>query len=123
MWQTGNITDFIDPAFIDNQTIWFGFSAWIGGYSDQNDKAEVSLMFFDQANQAISNTTTIEPVLAVDRNNTSSLLFRQANELVPVSTRSFKVLVTMTRTVFIYNNGDVDNIVLIRLFTFTSLNN
>ncbi|CAF1262900.1 unnamed protein product [Adineta steineri] len=113
MWQTGNITHFVDPILIDNQIIWFDFSAWIGGYWDQKDYAQVSLMFFDRTNQTVGNTTILGPVLDTDRNYITSLLFRQANGLVPVGTRFFKVLVTMTRIAGGNNNGDVDNIVLI----------
>jgi hypothetical protein len=84
MWQTVNITDSISPSLIDSQTVWFNFSAWIGGYLNQNDNAMASLTFSDQNNQPVGNTTTLGPVLAATRGYISSLIFVAANGLVPV---------------------------------------
>ena len=110
MWQTVNMIRTISPSLIDNQTVWFNFSAWIGGYRDQDDNAIVSLTFLNQMNQSIGSNTTLGPVLAVDRQNISSLLFHQAGGLVPVSTRSFRVVVKATRLSGADNDGSVDNI-------------
>lgn len=112
MWQMSNLTMSFDPVLIDNQTLRFDFSAWIGGYVDQDDYAEVSLTFFDAANQGIGNSTTLGPVSAADRNSTTSLLFRQASGQVPVGARAFKVEVVMVRLNGTYDDGDVDNILL-----------
>ncbi len=113
MWQTVNMTSSVNPLSIDSQTVWFNFSAWIGGYSNQDDNAQASLTFINQANQQVGNTTTIGPVLAPARGDVSSLLFQQANGLVPVGARSFMVMVTITRLVGTYNDGDIDNIAVI----------
>ncbi|UJR24632.1 hypothetical protein I4U23_006006 [Adineta vaga] len=112
MWQINDMTISIDPILIDNQTISFNFSAWIGGYLDQDDNAQISLTFLNQTNQNIGNTTILGPVLAIDRGQRTSLLYRQENGQVPIGSRSFKVLVTMTRFNGSYNDGDIDNIVL-----------
>ncbi|CAF1358706.1 unnamed protein product, partial [Adineta steineri] len=112
MWQTGNITISINPLLIDNQKVWFNFSAWIGGYSDQDDNAQVSLTFLNQSNQNVGNSTILGPVLAIDRGNITSLLFRQAIGPVPISNRAFTVEVTMTRSDGSSNDGDIDNIAL-----------
>ncbi|UJR18317.1 hypothetical protein I4U23_005219 [Adineta vaga] len=109
MWQTRNITSFLHSS-IDNQTVWFNFSAWIGGLDVQDDNGLVSLMFFDESNQIIGNITTIGPVLASDRASITSLVFRQANGLVPIGTRSFQVFVQFIRTTGTYSNGAIDNI-------------
>ncbi|UJR17945.1 hypothetical protein I4U23_004844 [Adineta vaga] len=101
MWQTVNLTNTIDPLLIDTSAVKFNLSAWIGGWSYQNDNARVS---------KLGNTTTIGPVYAADRNSTSMLLFRQATGFVPVGTRSFTVLVTIMCTDPTSNDGDVDNI-------------
>jgi hypothetical protein len=113
MWQTVNMTGSINPSFIDSQALWFNFSAWIGGYENQDDNAEASLTFIDEANQQAGNITTLGPVLAADRGNISSLVFRQANGLVPIGARSFIVVVTMTRLGGTYNNGYIDDIAVV----------
>ena len=110
MWQTINLTNTIDPLLIDNHTVKFNLSAWLGGWSSQNDNAQVSVVFFDQTNYILSNATTIGPVLAAARGSQSSLLFRQANGLVPVGTRSLTVNVTLTCIISPSNDGNVDNI-------------
>lgn len=110
MWQTVNLTNTIDPLLIDNYTVHFNLSAWLGGWSSQNDNAQVSVSFADQTNHVIGTQTTIGPVLAAARGSQSSLLFRQANGLVPVGTRSLTVLVTITCITPTSNDGDVDNI-------------
>lgn len=110
MWQTVNITNTIDPLLIDNHMVQFNLSAWIGGWSSQDDNARVSVSFFDQTNQMVGNRTTIGPVLAADRGSQSSLLFRQATGFVPIGTRSFTVFVSLTRLNPTSNDGSVDNI-------------
>ncbi|CAF1246080.1 unnamed protein product [Adineta steineri] len=112
MWQYINMTNSINSILIDNQTVYYNFSAWIGGYSNQRDNAQVSLTFIDQANQKINNTITLGPVSVVDRGSITSLLFRQANGLVPIGARSCIVMATITRGAGTYNDGDIDNIAL-----------
>jgi hypothetical protein len=110
MWQTINISASINPFLIDNQKISFNFSAWIGGYENQDDNAQVSLTFTNQTNQKVGNTVTLGPILAADRQNITSLLFRQFNGLIPIGARSFIVLVTITCVFPTTADGDIDNI-------------
>ncbi|CAF1228720.1 unnamed protein product [Adineta steineri] len=113
MWQYVNMTSSINPVLIDNQTVRFNFSAWLGGYYNQDDNVQVSLTFINQLNQTVGSTVVLGPVLAVDRGNVSKLLFRQTSGLVPTNARSLLVTATMTRTAGIaYNDGCVDNIYL-----------
>lgn len=112
MWQTANMTQSISASLIDNQLIWFNFSAWIGGYQSQDDNAQASLTFLDQANQKVGNTTTLGPILAADRNNITSLLFRQANRRVPIGARSFIIVITSILAQGVFSDGDIDNIAL-----------
>ncbi|CAF4221725.1 unnamed protein product, partial [Adineta steineri] len=65
MWQYINMTNSMNPILIDNETVYYNFSAWIGGYSNQRDNAQVSLTFIDQANQKINSTITLGPVSVV----------------------------------------------------------
>ncbi|CAF1049681.1 unnamed protein product [Adineta steineri] len=113
MWQAGNMTISINARLIDNQEVRFNFSAWIGGYLYQDDNAQVSLTFLNQSNQNVGNSTILGPVLAIDRDNITSLLFRQATGLVPVGARAFIVQVTMKLVAGSDNDGDVDNIALL----------
>lgn len=110
MWQTVNLTNTIDSVLIDNHTVKFNRSAWIGGWCGQNDNAWVSVIFSDQINQIIGHRTTIGPILAADRGSHWSLLFRQATDLVPIGARSFMVFVTITVIRGPSNDGSVDNI-------------
>ena len=90
--------------------MWFNFSAWIGGYSAQDDYAQASLTFLDQASANVGNSTILGPVLAGDRRNITSLLFRQAAGRVPSGARAVSVQVTITRVIGIDNDGDIDGI-------------
>jgi len=110
MWQTIDLNNYVDPFLIDSSIVRFNLSAWIGGLDFQDDAAVVSLIFLDQFNQIIGNRTSIGPILIIDRGGLTSLLFRQANGLVPVSTRSFTVIVAIIRAAGTVNNGNVDNI-------------
>lgn len=112
MWQTIALNNYIDPSLIDNQTVRVNLSAWIGGLNIQDDNAVVSLIFHDQFNHIRGNQTRIGPVLSIDRSNETSLIFLQANSLVPVGTRSFTVFVEMFLIVGTYINAGVDNIIV-----------
>lgn len=113
MWQIINLTNPFDHLLIDNQTLKLNLSAWIGGYQNQNDKAVVSLAFFDQFNQTLGNGLAIGPVLANDRGNKSKLLFRSAGLVVPVHTRFMIISVNITLSYGTWNQGYVDNIAVI----------
>jgi hypothetical protein len=113
MWQTVNMTGSVNSLLIDSQTVWFNFSAWIGGYENQDDNAQISLTFIDQNNQKVGNSTTLGPILAADRDGITSLLFRQANGCVPVSARSFIVMATMTLVDGGYIDAPIDNIAVL----------
>jgi hypothetical protein len=113
MWQTINLTSTISPLLIDNNTVWFNLSAWIGGFENQDDNARVTLTFTNQANVIVGSTTTIGPILAADRGNVTSLLFRQANGLIPISARSFTVSVLMTFVIGGNTDADIDNIAVV----------
>lgn len=106
------MTPRIDPTLIDNHTIGFNISAWIGGYQYQDDNAVISLMFLNSLNEQVGINITLGPVLDADRGSITSLLFRQRNGLVPIGSRSFRVTVTMTHVLGEYSDGSVDNIVI-----------
>lgn len=110
MWQTINLLHYADPIYIDTYRLKFNLSAWIGGLGTQDDHAVVSITFSDQMNLQVGNQTTIGPVLMATQSLPTSLLFRQANDYVPMGARLSTVLVTMTRLIAPSSNGNVDNI-------------
>lgn len=112
MWQIINLTNYVSPILIDNQTVNFNLSAWLGGITNQDDNVIITLTFLDQSNQMVGNSISIGPVLAVDRGNHTSLIPLQVNGFVPIGARLLTLLVTITRVSGLQNNGDVDNIVL-----------
>ncbi|CAF1237702.1 unnamed protein product [Adineta steineri] len=113
MWQTINLTNEVSPLLIDNQSVKFNLSAWVGGYSNQDDTAVVSVTFNDANNTMTGNITSIGPVYAVDRSSMTSFIFQQANDFVPIGARSMTVFVTLTRSQGTGNQGSVDDIAVI----------
>lgn len=112
MWQTVNLTEYVDAILIDSSLIKFNLSAWMGGILNQDDSAEIVLTFFNGTNQFINNSTRFRPILAVNRGGITRLMPRVTSGEVPVKARSLTLLVSMTRYVGSWNNGDVDNIAL-----------
>ena len=113
MWQTVNFGSRLDTSLIDSAQIKYNLSAWLGGLNNQNDSVIIYLTFSDDNNQIQGNATSLGPVLALERQNISSLMFKQTTGFVPVNSRILTVLVTITRYVGVQNNGDIDNIALI----------
>ena len=110
MWQTVDLSQYIDSYFIDNQLTKYNLSAWIGGFMDQDDYSTVFLTFLNQSSLVISNSIQIGPVMAVDRGYVTQLMFRQSQGPVPIGTRFFNVEVIFSRLSGTMNNGDIDNI-------------
>ena len=110
MWQTIDLSQYIDSYFIDNQIAKYNLSAWIGGYLEQYDCSTVFLTFLNQSGQIINSSIQIGPVMAVDRGNETQLMFRQAQGPIPIGTRFFNVEVIFSRLIGNVNNGAIDNI-------------
>jgi hypothetical protein len=113
MWQIVDLSTVCNVLLFDNQTIRFNLSAWIGGWDFNDDNARVSLTFTNQANAILGNTTTLGPILAANRSNITSLLFRKAIGLVPSGARSFQVQAIITRASGVSNDGAIDNIAIV----------
>ncbi|CAF2742208.1 unnamed protein product [Rotaria sp. Silwood2] len=95
---------------IASGNVSFNLSAWLGGWTNQDDSAKVSVNFLDYAYQPVGNQTTIGPVLAADRGFTSSLIFRQNSGMIPINTRYMTVIVTLIWHSGSENDGYIDNI-------------
>lgn len=98
-------------AAIDAGGLAATISAWLGGFSSQNDATTVAAVFRSATGAELSRTT-IGPVLAADRGNQTSFRPRTATSLVPSGTRSILVVLTARRTEGTYNDGYADNVSL-----------
>jgi hypothetical protein len=96
-------------AEIDAGNLGFNLSGFLGGFSSQNDQAQLSVTFRDGANASLG-TATIGPVLASDRGDATGLLSRMTNATVPIGTRTVDVVLSMTRTSGTANDGYADNL-------------
>jgi hypothetical protein len=88
----------------------YELSGYLGGYADQNDYAEVSLLFLN-VNGIEVGSEKLKPVNATERQNQTTLLPRQANGILPSGTRIIQLKVTMTKVeADARNDGYVDNL-------------
>ena len=108
MFQTVNLDAYASD--IDNGNVLFNLSAWLGGWTGQNDSALVGIDFQNSVFQIIGNRTTIGPVLDTDRNGITETIFRYKMDLVPVNARWITVSVNMTKFYGTRNDGCIDNI-------------
>jgi len=96
---------------IDGGAIGFRFNGWLGGYSDQNDRAEVTLEVFDAAG-ALMLTSTLDAVSASDRDDVTGLMLRTRFGMIPPFARSARITIDFIRDSG-GNDGYVDNLALI----------
>lgn len=101
-----NLASAIDVGNLD-----FTLSAWLGGYSSQNDNASVIAHFLNGSNSEIG-TAQLAAVTATERGNVTKLLFRERLGDVPASTRSINIELIATRSTG-ENDGYADNITFI----------
>ncbi len=101
-----------EAAAIDLGSVQFDLSAFLGGFSSQNDNAALVINFLDGFNAVISSAS-IGPVSNIDRSDLTSLLFRQLIGLVPASTRFIDIDLNLTRTAGSFNDGYADNLSLV----------
>ena len=96
---------------IDGGNIDFVLSAWLGGFSSQNDIATVIAHFMNSSNVEIG-TAQLPAVTAANRGNVTGLLLREQLGDVPAFTRSINIESTATRSTG-ENDGYTDNISLV----------
>ena len=103
-------------AKIDTNSVAFTLSGYLGGYESQNDGTVVTATFHastDGTGAALGTATSIGPVTAADRQNTTGLLQRGTPGNVPVGARSVTIDVTMTRVEGTANDGYADDLSLV----------
>jgi hypothetical protein len=98
-------------AAIDSGAVTFTLAGYLGGYTSQEDNAQVTASFENTAGTQLA-LATIGPVTAEDRNDITSLLLRSTSGSVPAQTRFITVTVTMTRASGTANDGYADNLSL-----------
>ncbi|MDH6115312.1 hypothetical protein P3T36_006722 [Kitasatospora sp. MAP12-15] len=108
MTQTTDVSS--AAAAIDAGGVHSTVSGWLGGVGSYNDAAAVTITYLDSSGASLG-TSSIGPVLAADRSNTTEFLQRSATATVPAGTRSILTAVdfTMTGT---QNDGMADDLSL-----------
>ncbi len=101
-----------EAATIDLGSVQFDLSAFLGGFSTQNDNAVLVVNFLDGSN-AVIGSASIGPVSNTDRSNLTGLLFRELIGLVPTTTRFIDIDLNITRTAGSFNDGYADNLSLV----------
>jgi hypothetical protein len=97
---------------IDSKSLTYQLSAWLGGYTSQDDNATLSIQFLN-GSAASLGTASVGPVLAKDRQDTTEMLQRATSGLVPAGTRSIKVTLTITKVAAGDNDGLADDLSLV----------
>lgn len=96
-----------ETAAIDAGTARYDAAAWLGGYADQNDTAQLSVAFRNAAGQTLA-TVVLGPVTAAQRGNTTGLLSRTATGTVPPLSRTAQVELLFVRAGGTSNDGYAD---------------
>jgi hypothetical protein len=96
-------------AAIDGGLVSYSFSAWLGGFSTQDDQATFSISFLD-ASSAVLSAIVLGPVTRSDRNDLTGLLFRSTSGFIPTGTRDLLFTLTSTRFQGTANDGYADNL-------------
>ena len=113
MWQNIDLSSLVAPALADSGKVHFDLSAWLGGWRDQDDHVLVTLSFFDERKEEITESIALLSVYADDRNYTTSLIYRESRGILPIGTRSLQVQAVIERFgAGSSNDGYVDNISL-----------
>lgn len=97
---------------VDLGQIRYNFSAWIGGYSSQEDNCVVTIQFRNWAGTVLG-TAKLGPVTSSDRGGTTGMLLRTTSGTIPAGTRYANVLMTSTRLEGLDNDGYADSLSLI----------
>ena len=96
---------------IDAGGVTYDFSAWLGGYDQQDDRADAGLEFLDENGGPLSTVTLTGPD-ASERLGSTGLMERQNTGVVPVGSRTARVHIVGI-TSYGYNDGYADNVSLV----------
>ncbi|GHJ47901.1 hypothetical protein Cs7R123_52430 [Catellatospora sp. TT07R-123] len=107
----GQTVTLTDTASIDAGTARYDAGAWLGGYADQADTAQLSVAFRNAAGTTLS-TVVLGPVTAAQRGNATALLQRTATGTVPAGSRTAQVELLFVRSGGTSNDGYADSLTL-----------
>jgi hypothetical protein len=96
---------------IDTGDATFALSGWLGGYSSQNDRAEMLVRFLSSTGSELGSAQ-IGPVTNADRANQTGLLYREALGVVPIGTRIVEAELICRRSSGA-NDGYADNLSIV----------
>jgi hypothetical protein len=96
---------------IDAGGVTYDFSAWLGGYDQQDDRADAGLEFLDETWGPLSTVTLTGPE-AAERNGSTGFIERRDTGDVPPQARTARVHIVGI-TSYGYNDGYADNISLV----------
>jgi uncharacterized protein (TIGR03437 family) len=99
-------------SLIDAGNLSYTLAGWLGGYSSQNDNSMLTAQFEDWSGNMLG-TAQIGPVLAADRSNNTEIIQQSTSNTVPAGTRLIHVLLTITRTDGVNNDGLADSLSLV----------
>jgi hypothetical protein len=102
---------------VDARSVRYVFSADLGGFASQDDKAAVTMQFANQIGSGIGTVVTLDGPNASGRANHTGFLHVTQTGPVPANARGAYITLTLSRlsTVGPYNDGYADNISLVLL--------
>ena len=109
IFQTINVAT--AAAAIDAGQVRASVGGCLGGYLDQEDRADLTEIFLDQ-NGGVIGTRFVRGPSAADRGSVTGFLPRSNTSVAPTGTRQITVGLQMTRTAGSYNDGYADNLTL-----------
>ncbi len=108
--QTINLSS--GAAIIDAGTVTLAASAYLGGYEDEPESAQMTVTFLNSGGGTLSSVT-LGPVMNADRDNTTGLWYRRTVGQVPVGARSARVVLQMNWVSSRTNDAAADNLSLV----------
>ncbi|PAX60192.1 PEP-CTERM sorting domain-containing protein [Brunnivagina elsteri CCALA 953] len=87
-----NLTDL--AAIVDTGKGAYDLGAWLGGYTTDSDNVLLSLDFLNQDGLSLGKTSIASPT-PEERNNTTGLLFKSTQGILPVGSRQVNVTLNM----------------------------
>jgi hypothetical protein len=97
---------------LDGGRVSYTFSAWLGGYSGQDDQVQLTAQFLG-ADSTVLATVSLPIVIDSDRAGRTALLLRTASGSVPARTRRIRVDMEMIRKAGTANDGYADDLSLV----------
>jgi uncharacterized protein (TIGR03437 family) len=105
--------DLSQGAFaIDNGTVTFALSGWLGGYSSQDDNLTATVKFMNWSG-ALLSSAKLGPVLSAERSGITAMVAKSGVGNVPAGTRIARIQLDMVRTEGSDNDGLGDSFSLI----------